>query len=121
MTYNPAIPIETFDVVIVDECHRSIYGVWRQVIEYLPPREEQIRIAGELERQLSFIEACERAVDIGLQRAAALRRSVLKAAFEGRLVPQDPTDEPAAVLLERIRAERSAAPKGRSRRARSTS
>ncbi|MEX2660059.1 MAG: type I restriction-modification enzyme R subunit C-terminal domain-containing protein [Acidimicrobiales bacterium] len=34
ITYNPVIPIETFDVVIVDECHRSIYGVWRQVIEY---------------------------------------------------------------------------------------
>ena len=34
VTYNPQIPIEAFDVVIVDECHRSIYGVWRQVIEY---------------------------------------------------------------------------------------
>ena len=32
--YNPLLPIETFDVVIVDECHRSIYGVWRQVLEY---------------------------------------------------------------------------------------
>ena len=32
--YNPALPIETFDVIIVDECHRSIYGVWRQVLEY---------------------------------------------------------------------------------------
>ncbi|MBW3662685.1 MAG: DEAD/DEAH box helicase family protein [Actinobacteria bacterium] len=32
--YNPDIPIETFDVIIVDECHRSIYGVWRQVLEY---------------------------------------------------------------------------------------
>jgi type I restriction enzyme, R subunit len=32
--YNPAIPIETFDIVIVDECHRSIYGVWRQVLDY---------------------------------------------------------------------------------------
>jgi type I restriction enzyme R subunit len=32
--YNPRLPIETFDVVIVDECHRSIYGVWRQVLEY---------------------------------------------------------------------------------------
>ena len=32
--YNPAIPIEMFDVIIVDECHRSIYGVWRQVLEY---------------------------------------------------------------------------------------
>ena len=32
--YNPAIPIDTFDVIIVDECHRSIYGRWRQVLEY---------------------------------------------------------------------------------------
>ncbi len=34
IAYNAKIPIETFDVAIVDECHRSIYGVWRQVIEY---------------------------------------------------------------------------------------
>ena len=32
--YNPTVPIETFDVVVVDECHRSIYGVWRQVLDY---------------------------------------------------------------------------------------
>ena len=32
--YNPAIPIETFDVIIIDECHRSIYNLWRQVVEY---------------------------------------------------------------------------------------
>jgi type I restriction enzyme R subunit len=32
--YNEALPIEMFDVIIVDECHRSIYGVWRQVLEY---------------------------------------------------------------------------------------
>ena len=32
--YNPSIPIDTFDVIIVDECHRSIYGRWRQVLEY---------------------------------------------------------------------------------------
>jgi len=34
VTYNPVIPIDTFDVIIVDECHRSIYGKWRQVLEY---------------------------------------------------------------------------------------
>ena len=34
LAYNPDIPIETFDIIIVDECHRSIYGVWRQVLEY---------------------------------------------------------------------------------------
>ena len=33
-TYNPAIPIETFDVIFIDECHRSIYDLWRQVLEY---------------------------------------------------------------------------------------
>lgn len=34
VAYNPAIPIEFFDVIIVDECHRSIYNLWRQVLEY---------------------------------------------------------------------------------------
>ncbi|HYW77016.1 MAG TPA: DEAD/DEAH box helicase family protein, partial [Gammaproteobacteria bacterium] len=34
VSYNPAIPIETFDFIITDECHRSIYGLWRQVLEY---------------------------------------------------------------------------------------
>ncbi|MGH9023390.1 MAG: DEAD/DEAH box helicase family protein, partial [Acidimicrobiia bacterium] len=32
--YNPAVAIETFDVIIIDECHRSIYNLWRQVLEY---------------------------------------------------------------------------------------
>ncbi len=74
----------------------------------VPPEAEQDRIITEVQRQFSFVEACERAVDAGLMRSAALRRLVLKAAFEGRLVPQDPSDEPASALLERIRAERSA-------------
>ncbi len=34
VTYNPHLPIETFDFIIIDECHRSIYNVWRQVLEY---------------------------------------------------------------------------------------
>ncbi len=34
VAYNPAIPIESFDLVVTDECHRSIYGTWRQVLEY---------------------------------------------------------------------------------------
>lgn len=34
VVYNPKLPIETFDFIVVDECHRSIYNVWRQVLEY---------------------------------------------------------------------------------------
>jgi len=34
VAYNPALPIETFDVIVTDECHRSIYNLWRQVLEY---------------------------------------------------------------------------------------
>lgn len=34
VTYNPAIPLETFDLIIVDECHRSIYNLWKQVLDY---------------------------------------------------------------------------------------
>ena len=34
VVYNPAVPIESYDLIIIDECHRSIYGVWRQVLEY---------------------------------------------------------------------------------------
>ncbi|MCQ3812727.1 MAG: DEAD/DEAH box helicase family protein [Acidimicrobiia bacterium] len=34
VAYNPRVPIESYDLIIIDECHRSIYGVWRQVLEY---------------------------------------------------------------------------------------
>jgi hypothetical protein len=34
VTYNPGVPIETFDFIVVDECHRSIYNLWRQVLDY---------------------------------------------------------------------------------------
>ena len=34
VSYSPAVPPDTFDVIIIDECHRSIYGLWRQVLEY---------------------------------------------------------------------------------------
>jgi len=93
----------------------------RSVEVALPPVEEQARIVTEVERQMSFLAACEQTVAAGLARSSALRRSVLKAAFEGRLVPQDPTDEPASVLLERIRTERVAAPKAKSLRAKAKS
>ena len=92
----------------------GIYKINQAMIEEielpLPPLREQDRIVLEVERECSFLNDCERTIDTGLARSAALRRSILKAAFEGKLVAQDPRDEPAAALLERIRAERAAAP-----------
>lgn len=74
----------------------------------LPPLPEQHRIVAEVERRLSVVDELEATVEKNLARCARLRQSILKRAFEGRLVPQNPNDEPASVLLERIRAERAA-------------
>ena len=54
----------------------------------------------------TVIEQNEREIDTALKRRAALRQSILKNAFTGQLVAQDPSDEPASALLERIRKER---------------
>ena len=61
----------------------------------------------EVERRLSVVAALEREVEAALARARRLRQSILKRAFEGRLVEQDPDDEPASVLLARIKRARA--------------
>jgi len=63
-------------------------------------------IVGLVEALLSQIESQEAAIAVSLKQASAQRQNILKAAFSGQLVAQDPNDEPASVLLERIRAER---------------
>jgi type I restriction enzyme S subunit len=78
----------------------------RSYVFPLPPTFEQQRIVAEAERRLSVVEELEAAVEANLKRAERLRQAVLKRAFEGKLVPQDPNDEPAGILLERIRTER---------------
>jgi type I restriction enzyme, S subunit len=78
----------------------------------LPPLAQQRRIAAEVNRQISLIDELEGALTVASRRSRALRSSTLAAAFSGRLVSQDPSDEPAYDLLERITAER-ASPNGR--------
>ena len=74
----------------------------------LPPMGELNVIVRSLGSSLEQISEQEVAVALALKQAAAQRQNILKAAFSGQLVPQDPNDEPASVLLERIRAERAA-------------
>jgi len=73
----------------------------------LPPLAEQACINTEVATKLSQIDAAEKQIEHGLLRAARLRQSILKRAFEGKLVPQDPKDEPASALLERLRTSRT--------------
>jgi type I restriction enzyme S subunit len=70
----------------------------------LPEQQEIVRL---LDEQFEAIERNERELAAALQRSEALRQAILKKAFSGRLVPQDPTDEPASTLLARLRAERA--------------
>lgn len=73
----------------------------------LPPLEEQHAILAHLDADLAACKQQEQAIAHGLKLAAAQRRNLLRAAFAGQLVPQDPNDEPASELLTRIRAERA--------------
>ena len=75
----------------------------------LPPLDEQSVVVQELEKLLSVIEQLDKEIINQLASANSLRQSILKKAFAGQLVPQDLHDEPASVLLDRIRAEREKA------------
>ena len=68
-------------------------------------------IVDAIEAKWSEADQLDQTLTTALQQAEALRQSILKKAFSGQLVPQDPNDEPAAVLLDRIRAARAASAK----------
>lgn len=73
----------------------------------IPSLDEQKRIVAEIESRFKRADALETAVDRALNEAEKLKQAVLKKAFSGKLVPQNPDDEPASVLLDRIRAARA--------------
>jgi Restriction endonuclease S subunits len=68
--------------------------------------DEQKKIINEVEAIFSVIDNNEKEIESALTKAATLRQSILKKAFSGQLVPQDPSDEPASKLLARIQAEK---------------
>ena len=72
----------------------------------LPPLTEQAQIVSKLERHLSVADNIAATVTAELKRAERLRQSILKQAFSGKLVPQNPNDESASVLLEKIQEEK---------------
>jgi type I restriction enzyme S subunit len=73
----------------------------------VPPMGDQERIVSEVDRLVSVAKEIAHFLSESVSRAFALRRGILQQAFSGRLVPQDPSDEPASALLERIKHERS--------------
>ncbi|WP_212631027.1 restriction endonuclease subunit S [Pseudomonas sp. KB-10] len=79
----------------------------------MPPIDEQIEIVRRVEQLFAFADQLGAKVASAKSRIDHLTQSILARAFRGELVPQDPNDEPASVLLERIQAQRAAAPKAK--------
>ncbi len=87
---------------------QSAFGIQKVRLLIVPytSKEEQNQIIEEIKFRLSICDRLEATITENLQRAEALRQSILKQAFEGKLVPQDPNDEPAEQLIERIRQQK---------------
>lgn len=82
----------------------------------LPTLPEQERIVEEIEKGFVKADKMSEIVEKSIKFAEQLKQSVLKRAFEGKLVPQDPNDEPASVLLERIKSEKQQNEKAKGKR-----
>ena len=76
----------------------------------LPPISEQVEILRRIDVETSTLDHVESSITAAFRNLSALRQSILKTAFSGQLVPQDPRDEPASFLLDRIKTEREQIP-----------
>ena len=100
------IPKEVPAVTINRVCTSAMEAIVSEMVA-VPPLLEQHRIVEEIERSFSVANQIERTIDESLKQAGRLRQSILKRAFDGKLVSQNPHDEPAEKLLERIREDRT--------------
>jgi type I restriction enzyme, S subunit len=82
-------------------------GILEEVAIPLPSTDEQKKIFSKVWTAISTVDSIQDEINGAFTQATAMRQSLLKAAFWGKLVPQDPTDEPASELLKRIAKERS--------------
>nr|WP_256723234.1 restriction endonuclease subunit S [Xanthomonas oryzae] len=96
-------------------------GIVKSIEVRIGSEAEQTEIVRRVEQLFAYAEQLEAKVAAAQQRIDALTQSLLAKAFRGELVPQDPTDEPASVLLERIRTQRAATPKPKRGRKAATS
>lgn len=94
----------TVDTIPIEKAEKYLFP--------LPPLEEQARIVAKIEELLPHIEEYGKAETelskLNAELPEQLKKSILQWAIQGRLVPQDPTDEPASELLKRIKAEKAA-------------
>ena len=86
-------------------------GILKKLPIALPPVEEQTEIVRLVEQYFALADTLEKNLANAKQRVDNLTQSILAKAFKGELVPQDPNDEPADKLLERIKAARIEAEK----------
>ena len=98
----------------IEQRARTSAGIYKisqpdivSVVVPVPPLSEQDHLLAEIAKEGDQLAATELSIDMALRQSTAQRKNILQAAFAGRLVPQDPNDEPASVLLARIRAERA--------------